>query len=116
MDPPQIAAVEELARGLDERRKRAVRIAAEELRGPDRVAAIRRSQPGKERIQHVGAGDVHSPARAEVSAGPRGNQDRDDLSLVTLAVVAAQVARVGCCLVEVGLRGELLALELEDDD
>ena len=63
-----------------------------------------------------GPRDVHAVARADVPVRARRDDHGVHLALGAVLVVAAQVARVGSRLVEVGLVGLFLALEFEDDD
>ncbi len=59
---------------------------------------------------------MHSVANTGVSVRTSGHQDRVHFAIGTALAVAAQVARVGCSLVKVGLLGLCLALEFEDHD
>ena len=58
---------------------------------------------------------MHVAVHSLAAAHPSRHQDRVYGPVMTLAVVAAQIARVGMCLIDVGVRWNQLALELDDD-
>ena len=115
VDGPDLAVDEELARRLHERGEGAVGVAGEELLGGERPVRPRPLQVVDQLMQRRRPADVHAVAHADVPWRARGHDHGVDLALGAVPVVAAQVARVGGGLVEVGLVRLGLALQLEDD-
>ena len=107
---------EEFARRLHQRRQRTVRVFRQELLGSELPLVPRALQLLDQLMQSVGACDVHAVAYARIAVRTSGDKHRVHLAVGAVLVVAAQVASVGSCLVEVGLLWFGLALQLKDDD
>lgn len=67
-------------------------------------------------VERIRSADAHASANPEVAARAGRYEHHVDRAVFTLGVVAPQVARISMGLVDVGVGGSRLALELDDDD
>jgi hypothetical protein len=112
MDWSDLAFEEELAGCLDECREWTVGVFGQELLSSERAALPGPLKLLDKLMQSVRPRDVNPVAHARVPMCTRRDYYSVDLSVRAMAVVAAQVACVGCCLIQVGLIGLGLAFEL----
>ena len=114
MHAPQTAAiVEELARRAHQRGQRPVGLGAEKGTDIDRRVGTALLQLRDQLVERIGAADMHAPLHAAIAPHARRHEDRDDGAAFAGRVVAAQVARIGIGLVQIGVARARPALELD---
>ena len=106
--------LEQLPGRLNERRQRTIGRGIKEAIELDHRTGVGSGHRSGHFVDSVGPDDLDTRLRPNVSRGPHQDEDRLDVSIRALAVVAAQVARVGGGLVDIDALGYELAFELED--
>lgn len=114
--PPELRGalvLEEVPCGPHERWQGPVGIGLKKPPGIDRLADLRPSQRGHQRVEACGRTDSNAAFRAAAPFHPGRHKHRMHRPAVTVPVIAGQVACIGMSLIDIRVRGVELPLQLD---